>query len=963
MVLWLWNEQGAHRIEDPRFLPTFFLHAPPAELPALRRRIEILDGVREVREVERRIALEDEEPRPVLEIVPRHYRDLPKVARILDSNGGYVDHKLFNVDLRPSQRYMMEHGIFPMGLVRHANGRWTPEEEHFALDYPLPPLRRSLLDLHVDNPMGIPRMQDRLLGARVDEDEVDGDEESILRGIEELVRTKDPDVLLTDGGDAFTMPYLARKAAELGVDLQLGRDRDRFAERKGKSYFTYGKIVYKPGQYLLRGRLHLDRGHFAYRESALAGLAELSRLSTLTPQEQARLTPGTAFTAMQVNLAHKDGTLVLWKKNRPEGFKSAEDLLRGDRGGFIFEPEVGLHEGLYELDFFALYPSIMVGCNISAETLDCPCCTLDGRAVPELRYHFCRRRLGLIPRVLKPVLERRRYYKKMKREPGPLQEIYVGRDTILKWLLVTCLDGSTVVPFKINGEYRISRIDQVIDRYLRTEGTLEPDDSIFVLGPGKDFELTEKRVRKVIKAKAPDSELLIRTRGGREILATPNHQFFVLANDGNLLERRSDELKVGDFLPEYASLPLESKAPSTFDILRPFHASLTSEERPGELPPAAKNLLRLVSADLSFRRVEKIVSVPRRSEYVYCFETEDKPHGFVIAGGIVVGNSFGYTGYKNARFGRIECHEAINAYARDILVRTMEISESHGYEVVHGIVDSVWLRPKPDADPIEKVREHIAGSIGLPIELEGRYKWIVFLPCKTTGVGALNRYYGLFEDGEFKLRGIELRKHDTPEFINIAQEAMLGELSYASTAEEFRERIPRAVNVLRWTAKRVLDRAIPVHQFILTRNVTKALPEYVVLTATAAALKQMEKRGFSVEPGETVRYVLLDARARDSERKVRVAEFLQGDEEPDAWEYIRLLCRSGQTLLAPFGYTEDRLYGMCKDLGDVRPPTGDDGVRIQEDYKSRGHSRARGGVGYKRPWKIEDPPEADPDVA
>src|SRR5207302_7962813 len=82
--------------------------------------------------------------------------------------------------------------------------------------------------------------------------------------------------------------------------------------------------------------------------------------------------------------------------------------------------------------------------------------------------------------------------------------------------------------------------------------------------------------------------------------------------------------------------------------------------------------------------------------------------------------AFGYQGYSNARFGRIECHEAINAFARDILVHTMEIAESHGYEVVHGIVDSVWLRPKPNADPIEKVREHITGSIGLPIELEGR---------------------------------------------------------------------------------------------------------------------------------------------------------------------------------------------------------------------------------------------------
>src|SRR3989449_3538449 len=97
-------------------------------------------------------------------------------------------------------------------------------------------------------------------------------------------------------------------------------------------------------------------------------------------------------------------------------------------------------------------------------------------------------------------------------------------------------------------------------------------------------------------------------------------------------------------------------------------------------------------------------------------------------------------------------------------------------------------------------------------------------------------YTTLFRSDEFKLRGIELRKHDTPEFINICQEAMLGELSLASTAAEFREHIPKAVDILRWTAKCVLDRSIPVHQFILTKSVSRALPEYVVLTATAAAL-------------------------------------------------------------------------------------------------------------------------------
>src|SRR4029077_14103169 len=65
--------------------------------------------------------------------------------------------------------------------------------------------------------------------------------------------------------------------------------------------------------------------------------------------------------------------------------------------------------------------------------------------------------------------------------------------------------------------------------------------------------------------------------------------------------------------------------------------------------------------------------------------------------------AFGYQGYKNARFGRIECHEAINAYAREVLATLMARAERAGYRVVHGIVDSLWLTPidrarSPDAE-------------------------------------------------------------------------------------------------------------------------------------------------------------------------------------------------------------------------------------------------------------------------
>ena len=52
---------------------------------------------------------------------------------------------------------------------------------------------------------------------------------------------------------------------------------------------------------------------------------------------------------------------------------------------------------------------------------------------------------------------------------------------------------------------------------------------------------------------------------------------------------------------------------------------------------------------------------------------------------------FGYTGYRNARFGRIEAHEAICAWSRDLLLTTIEEAQKDGWNVLHAIVDCVWL--------------------------------------------------------------------------------------------------------------------------------------------------------------------------------------------------------------------------------------------------------------------------------
>ena len=124
---------------------------------------------------------------------------------------------------------------------------------------------------------------------------------------------------------------------------------------------------------------------------------------------------------------------------------------------------------------------------------------------------------------------------------------------------------------------------------------------------------------------------------------------------------------------------------------------------------------------------------------------------------------FGYTGYKNAKFGRIEVHEGITKQSRDILVRTKDIAEDMGFTVLHGIVDCLWVQ----GPAVEGLKQRVENETGIITEIE-HFTWIVFLPMND-GWGAYNRYFGRLKDGSVKVRGIAARRHDTPGVVRSMQ--------------------------------------------------------------------------------------------------------------------------------------------------------------------------------------------------
>ena len=662
----------------------------------------------------------------VLEVALKDCRRTAAFTRDVLKMGDYLRHEVHNCDLHGDRAYLFYKNIFPLARVEVDAG--AAGLQYRLLDsvestcYTVPPLRCLTLTVEVvknhklstlDDPIGKITVTQANQQASVDS----GGEGDKLLWLAAKVKELDPDVVLTSRGDSYLFPYLIHRATENQVleEFVLSRDHVPFESRTvgaGRTYFSYGRTFYRATTVRLFGRVHIDESNtFALRECGFEGLFEVTRLCRMPLHTASRASIGSSMSSLQFYQAIKDDVLIPRNKSTPEVFKSAYELLVGDRGGFVYEPRVGIHDGIGEVDFASMYPALMVKHNISAETVLCKCCPDSARRIPELNYHICEKRVGIVPKTLRFVVEKRQTYKRLRDAAGSEVEraVYDQRQAALKWILVTC---------------------------------------------------------------------------------------------------------------------------------------------------------------------------------------------------------FGYLGYKNAKFGTVDGHLGVCAFGRDAFLRAARLAEGNGFTVVHGIVDSLWLMKK-NALPSEYdvLCEGISQEIGVPLSFEGRYKWIVFLPSKVhPRVGVLNRYYGVMENGKLKVRGIDVRRRDTPKFVYDAQMEMIQLLSAAGNSQEFMQKIPAALNVVKEYRRRLLDGKVPVIDLIVTKHMSRATSKYKQHVSQVIAAEQLIREGAQVPAGTNVSFIFTDAANKRFDRRVRAEQLIEHGINPDVKRYLLLLYDSAVNLLGFTGCTAESVY-------------------------------------------------------
>ncbi len=424
----------------------YFLPREKSEFSAWEKSLEEHEKVVEISVVKKRAFIQENTLRRVISIVALGTKGLQQLVEDLAPFG-----RLFNTDLDLSQRFFLERGIFP-GLL--SLDPLHNVEELKAFDYYIPELQIAKLSIETDHPLGLITPQVRLKKAVLkfsDETIVlDQEEESILFGIDEVFREKDPDVVITRYGDEYVFPFLAHRARLLDMldKLRFGRTNEppRYARmgEKGTSFLSYGQRYYRSKPYYLPGRIHIDLANsFFFRDAGIIGLIEVSRLSGYPVQKVSRSTIGKALTGVEITTAFAHNVLIEQEKASPELIKPAEYLLRADSGGLIYSPRPGLYQGIVGVDFTSYYPYLMKEYNISSETVLCRCCDPSRDnvgVVPYVGYHICAKKRGLIPLSLDHLLERRVHFKKLKQSSqNPIQQKQASqKDSAIKWMLVTC---------------------------------------------------------------------------------------------------------------------------------------------------------------------------------------------------------------------------------------------------------------------------------------------------------------------------------------------------------------------------------------------------------------------------------------------------------------------------------------------------------------------------------------------
>ncbi len=428
---------------EKEFIKVVFKH--PQELAKNRDKLRDIEGVLQIREFDipfYRRYLMDRDVIPMTEVTAIG----EEIESFLNLDSKNQDIQIIKLTdrLKRVEDYPQKFRILSFDLeVRNPHGMPNSEEDEIIM-------------IGVASNFGVNQVISTKTNSKDRDDFVNQvtSEKEMIEEFVRIIKENNVDIIVGYNSDNFDFPYIKDRAKILGVDLDIGMDGSEVkyirrgyanaASLKGlihvdlylvmRRYMTLERYTLERVYYELFGEEKIDVPGERIWEFWDNGGEELDNLfdyslddviSTLKIAEQtlplnleltriigqplfdvSRMATGQQAEWFLVKQAYFDDEIVPNKQGSNFADRAnAED----NEGGYVREPETGLHENLVQFDFRSLYPSIIISKNISPDVMVLGDVEDEGdyNISPEHGLKFKKSPQGFIPSVIDKILQER----------------------------------------------------------------------------------------------------------------------------------------------------------------------------------------------------------------------------------------------------------------------------------------------------------------------------------------------------------------------------------------------------------------------------------------------------------------------------------------------------------------------------------------------------------------------------
>ena len=274
---------------------------------------------------------------------------------------------------------------------------------------------------------------------------------------------------------------------------------------------------------------------------------------------------------------------------------------------------------------------------------------------------------------------------------------------------------------------------------------------------------------------------------------------------------------------------------------------------------------------------------------------------------------YGTSGSIWNRYSNVRVFEEINKLARQILLKTKDIVQRYGFELIYADTDAVFLK-KNDATrkDYEEIMNKLVRETGLQMTLDFHYRYLVLLYIEADEkMEARKHYFGLTYNNELITRGIDTRRHDSPAFIKEFQRTLLSKFfDYECSQDVLTIGYENALLYTTQSIDKLMNGEVQITDLVISKLLRQNIEKYRSLFPHVAAAIRLNVSGVITSRGDSIQYVHTDSNHADPLQRITPARLISS-ENYDKEKYLEMLLNSAEAVLSIFGFNRS-LFGFDK---------------------------------------------------